>query len=148
MAQLNVSNAKKRLDKFGILIIDEKYAKFLTILNGEINETDLVTYLKKWEDRMGYSKGGPFIGGTGEESNIADEYQKRFFKNVLRQVSAKLKAEEFDKLAIMCPEEDISLINRLLDKDLAKALLGIKEGNYVKANINDVLAKVLEIVGV
>ena len=143
MAQLNVTSAKEILEGFGILIIDEKHAKLLTI-NKDIEETDLVTTLPIWEDQAGYFK-GTSGGGISDELNVAKEFQRRYYKEAVKQVNEYFKTEKFERLVIMCPEEDVSLIKKLLSKDLTESLAGIKEGNYIKINTNEVLSKVLEI---
>lgn len=143
MAQLNISKAKRKLDKFGILIIDEKHAKFLTISDSKITEEDLTTTLPIYEAQAGYFK-GTSGGGISDELNVAREFQKRFYKEAIKRVHNDLKSGKFEKLFIMCPEEDVSLIEKLLNKDLKRTLVGIKEGNYIKININEVLEKILE----
>lgn len=145
MAKFNVSYAKALLDGFGILIIDEKHAKFLTISDGKIEEKDLVTTLPIYEDQAGYFK-GTSGGGISDESNVAKEFRKRFYKEVLERVQDDFDLKGFVKLVILCPEEDISLIKKLLSKGLKDVLVGFKKGNYIKVSMNEVLEKVVGIV--
>ena len=145
MAKLNVSSAKKRLDGYCILIIDGKHAKCLTILNNNLGEKDFVSPPPVFEDRAGYFK-GTSGGGISDEQQVAQEFKKRFYKDVLAQVSDDLRAKKYEKLIIMCPKEDTSVIEKYFDADLKKAFVGFKEGNYVKIGENEILEKVLEVI--
>ncbi|MBN2016469.1 hypothetical protein JW766_06600 [Candidatus Dojkabacteria bacterium] len=141
----NVSKARKRLDSFGILILDEKHAKFLSIKDDGVNEGDLVTTLPIYEDQAGYFKGSSG-GGISDEQNVRKEFQKRFYKEALKSIEENFQNNTLNKLVIMCPEEDISLLNKLIKNDIGKSFAFFIAGNYVKIGKNDILKKVFETV--
>ena len=143
MSDINVSNMKEILDKHGILIIDDKHARFISIFENNIHEHDLTSRLPKFHDRAGYFQ-GPSGGGISDELNIKQEYKKRFYKSVIEEVKIHFQPKHLKNLIVMCPSEDISLIRKLLDKNLTKSLKGIIEGNYIKESLNEILGKIKE----
>ncbi|MBU0975530.1 MAG: hypothetical protein ABIE03_06595 [Patescibacteria group bacterium] len=145
MAQLNISQAKKVLDKFCILILDEKHAKCLQISGRAIKERKLQAKLPVWDDKAGYFR-GTSGGGISDKQRVREEYKKKFFKEVLGEISAEILSVGSKKLIIMCPEEDISLVTRLLTSALRNKLAGFKGGNYVRKGVNAIIETALEIV--
>lgn len=139
----DISSAKKRLDKYCILIIDEKHAKCLKIKNSKIEELDMVTTLPIYEDQAGYFKGSTG-GGISDEQNVRKEYQKRFYKEVLEKIDKNIQKFDLKKFIIMCPEEDISMITKILKNSLNEKLAGFVSGNYIKVGINEVLERAVE----
>lgn len=140
----NVSKARKRLDGVCVLIADSQDAKIISIKEKSINTRILLTPEKAWTDQAGYFK-GTSGGGISDELNIKKEEKKQFYKQVLEEGEKHLKKEECERFAIMCLEEDISLIKGLLSSEQKNRLIGIKRGNYTKANINEILKNVLKL---
>ena len=144
MPKLNIAQTKRRLNGFCVLIMDEKHAKCLRISEKTIHEEDTLSPPPVFEDRAGYFK-GTSGGGIANEQNVFKEFKKRFYKSIIAKASKDYRAGKFEKLIIMCPTEDVALIQKLLTTDLEKVLIGFKEGNYIKVIMNEVLKKVLEV---
>ncbi|MDD3648202.1 MAG: hypothetical protein PHS44_06950 [Candidatus Dojkabacteria bacterium] len=144
MAQLNISQARKVLDRFCILVLDEKNAKCIKISRRTIKERTLQGKLLRWNDKAGYFR-GPSGGGISDKQNVREEYKKKFFKEVLGEISTEIQTTGSKKLMIFCPEEDISLVSELLTSALRKKLAGFKEGNYMRKGVNSILETALEV---
>lgn len=140
MPQLNISQARKLLNNYGVLIIDQKHARFLKIIEIGIKETDLIMSMKTWYERVDYFKKISQEAISNKESRIEYGLIKSFYKKVLIEV----KKQDFNNLVIMCPEEDIIIINELLTKNLKSKISSIIKGNYIKSNTNQILKKILD----
>ena len=127
-----------------ILYSKYAHAKILKIENGNLAIKSLNVAPGKWRGKTGYFKGSTG-GGTSEELNIQKEYVKQFFKDALEQTEEHFKASKCDKFALMCTEENISIITDLLGSSLKDALIGAKKGNFTKATVNEILENTLEL---
>jgi hypothetical protein len=137
------SQIKKRLDKYGILLVDDRQAKFFTIIEGKILTKDYAPDIAI-KDKLDESKRKSGRGISTKLTNIKNEFKKRFFKIVFEDLSHKHSSQEFDKFIVMCPEDDIQMVKQLMKNSLAESFVGLKQGNYMRAGINEILNGAIE----
>lgn len=143
MAQLNVAQARIRLDKNGILVIDRRHAKFFLVSKAKIIEKDYMTSKGEWVKKVGTFLRETLKAISNKETRIEENLENKFFKMVLSEIE-KSFSNDIEKLILMCPEEESSQIAKNLPTNLKRKPLKVITGNYIKTGTNQILEKVLE----
>ncbi|MBN2100387.1 hypothetical protein JW710_00620 [Candidatus Dojkabacteria bacterium] len=140
MPQLNISHTLERLSGTLILIVDQKHARIIGIIDGKMVEQDIITPSIEWNDRAGNfrSSGG---GGISEEKYTLDEHKKRFFKEVVSKAEEFYRNNKLSSTVLMCTSQDVSIIEGLFTAEI-KQNLNLIEGNYIETNQNEILKKI------